>query len=147
MSKNVGVTGHRKLFHPSELILKEFDKKLISIGFTKVITGMAIGFDQLVSEWCIKNNIPFIAAIPFKTQAKLWPQEQIKVYLDLLEKAEEIVVVSDGDYAPYKMHTRNEWIVSNSDVVVGYCFSDKGGTYSCLEYAKRKQKPIEKLSF
>ena len=147
MTTVIGVTGHRKLFHAKDVILNQFDEKFKSINFSKVITGMALGFDQLVAEWCIENNIPFIAAIPFETQAKLWNPNQIKIYLNLLEKAEDIMVVSPGEYASYKLQVRNEWIVDNSDIVIAYCFQDKGGTYNCLQYAKRKSKPIQRLGF
>jgi len=43
----------------------------------KVISGMALGWDQALAEACVNLNIPFIAAVPFKGQESKWYQSSI----------------------------------------------------------------------
>lgn len=147
----LGVTGHR----PSEYggfsasnpirnrLVEETRKALITLEPNKVITGMAVGFDQIIAELCIELNIPFIAAIPFIGQEKIWPEAGKKHYKYLLKQASEKQIISSGEYAPWKMQIRNQWIVDNSDKMLA-CFNGKsfGGTFNCVQYAKQKNKEI-----
>ncbi len=139
----VGVTGNRKLIHTEHQIAEEFDRLIALYQPTSVVTGMAVGFDQLVAERCIATNIPFTAAVPFVTQACLWPKHVQEHYLCLLDQAANVVVVTDGDYAAWKMFRRNEWIVDNSDVVLAYLQAGDGGTKNCVDYATKIGKPVE----
>lgn len=109
---------------------------------TKVITGMAIGFDQLVADVCIKMNIPFVAAVPFDGQENMWPEFAKQRFYKLLLQAQEIVVVNDGTYAAWKLLKRNEWIVNNSDALVCYMVERRTGTKHCVEFAEKKKKSI-----
>lgn len=146
----IGCTGHRKLGNykiPNPIynyvkiqtidILKE--KKP-----TKIITGMAIGYDQLVAKIAIKLKIPFIAAIPFVGQELLWPKETREHYQDLLSHAEQIEVISSGAYASWKMHARNKWIVNNSNLIIAAYDEELkiGGTFHCVSYTKEQNKPL-----
>lgn len=142
----IGVTGHRSLKRSIKDIKKDFIDTFLNLEGTKVITGMAIGYDQLVAECCVENNVPFIAAVPFKGQEKLWPDFIKTKYEKLLSKAEEIKIVSDGEYAAWKMHVRNEWIVNNSTkYIISYFDGNhiKGsGTSACIKYAIKKAKLV-----
>ena len=105
----------------------------------KVISGMAIGWDQALAEAAVRLGIPLIAAIPFKGQESRWPKESQKKYHELLAQAAEVVDTSNGQsYHPRLMQVRNEWMVDNSDLVVALFDGTKGGTYNCVKYAKRK---------
>ena len=144
-------TGHR----PSKIggfsipnptynyICKETEKILLQEKPDKVITGMALGFDTILANTCIKIGIPFIAAIPFKGQENYWPTEARDLYYKLLSKAEAIEVVCPGGFASWKMQVRNQWLVNRCDLLVA-CFNNDtyGGTYNCIKYAKEHNKKI-----
>lgn len=139
----LGTTGHRQLEHPAEKLVE------VAIGFlTKlqpscVITGMALGWDTLMAEVCFHIGIPFIAAIPFVGQESKWSMEQQKTYRNLLEFAQEVKIVSEGRYATWKLFRRNEWIVEQSDVFVGYVNPEKlvagiSGSSDCYHRALQR---------
>lgn len=144
----IGVTGHRTFLHSSQAITHVARALLTELGATEVITGMALGFDQLVAELCVEMGIPFIAAIPCKDQEKLWSPVQQERYHELLNKAARVVMVDDGEYAPWKMQKRNQWIVDHSERMVSYWNGSKeGGTANCLRYAKHVKRQVEFIKF
>lgn len=151
----ISFTGHRpdklpnkqtgyKLPNPTYIkVCVELEKILKEKQPEKVISGMALGFDQWAASVAIKLNIPFIAAIPFEGQESAWPIFSQKSYHLLLKKAYEIVVVSPGSYSAYKMQIRNEYLVNNCDILVACWNGDtSGGTYNCIQYAKSLNKEI-----
>lgn len=145
----VGVTGHR----PDKLggytnvaahcrVQIAIREALKGLGATKGISGMALGVDTLFTKACVILNIPFIAAVPFAGQERVWNQESQKEYNQLLELAEEVVTVCEGGYASWKMQKRNQWTVDHCDVLLGVWDGTAGGTCNCLRYAERVSKPM-----
>lgn len=113
------------------------------LGDVKVLTGMALGVDQLVAEACIEAKVPFTAVLPFEGQAAKWPQSSQDHWARLLEAAVKVIVVSDGGYAGYKMQRRNEWMVDHADALYAwYDHSAVGGTANCVLYAYKQGKPV-----
>jgi len=113
---------------------------------TKVISGMALGWDMALASAAISNEIPLVAAVPFKGQEGKWPQGSQKEFNRLLENATSVVYVSDGGYAAWKMQVRNEWMVDNADVILALYNGDtSGGTYNCIRYAEKKEKQVVNL--
>ena len=117
-------TGHR----PDKLDGYELLANLRLLGFArfildqvkpnKIISGMALGWDQAIAQAAILEKIPFVAAIPFSGQESVWSEELQHNYKYLIKRAAEVVTVSNGDYAAYKMQLRNEWMVDNCDMVL-----------------------------
>ncbi len=140
----VCVTGHRFLSHPEHLIHKRLGFIWNKLNPSIVLTGMAVGFDQLIAENCILNNIPFKACIPFEGQEVLWPEHIKLKYYYLLEKAQEIYLVSPPGYAAWKLLVRNKYMVDQSKAVVAYYDASKntGGTKHCVEYSRGLKRPI-----
>jgi uncharacterized phage-like protein YoqJ len=144
-------TGHRpqKLggFGSSiRLKLKELARQFLETTKPeKVITGMALGWDQAWAEAAVGLAIPFIAAVPFARQESTWPEPSQRLYRDLLVQAAETVIVLPGGYAPYKMQVRNEWMVDRADCVVALWDGTSGGTANCIAYANKTGKPIINL--
>lgn len=148
MGMIVGVTGHRQLNHSNQAVALVTKDIFTRLGASEVITGMALGYDQLVAEVCLEMGIPFVAAIPCKDQEKLWNKGQQDRYKELLSKASRVVMVDEGDYAPWKMLKRNQWIVDNVQHMVSYWNGSKeGGTAHCLRYAKAQKRPVEFVKF
>lgn len=111
-----------------------------------VVSGMALGWDTALAKAAIISGVPLIAAVPFKGQESRWPAESQDTFNKLLSVAKEIVYVSDGGYAAWKMQVRNRWMVDNTDAVLALYNGDlSGGTYNCVTYASEKQKQIFNL--
>lgn len=147
----IAATGHRPrklggydeaIYHLLVLLAVEYLKDQKP---DKTISGMALGWDQAFTEASISLGIPFIAAVPFKGQEKMWPGESQKFYYSLLKKANEIVYVSDGEYSPKLMQVRNEWMVDHSDKICALWDGTYGGTANCVRYATKVGKPIDNL--
>lgn len=142
----VGVTGHRKLEHSSDLVKKVVREKLHQYEAGAVVTGMALGWDMLVAEVCVEEGIPFVAAVPCKGQTKMWPPHEKQRYRDLIDKAWKVKIVSPGPFAMWKLFERNRWIVDRSTIMLSYWNEEpKGGTYSCVQYALKQKRPHENL--
>lgn len=138
-------TGHRpnKLGGYSlniRLKLKYLAKdNLMRYKASKVISGMALGWDTALAEAALELNLPLIAAIPFKGQELRWPKESQDLYNDILSKAREVKYISEEGFSSYKMQIRNEWMVNNCDLILALWNGDlSGGTYNCINYAKAK---------
>lgn len=148
----VTVTGHRpdKIFGGYNYPNKKYDKiyaktklALYTLMPDFVYTGMALGFDQLVCEVCLELKIPYIACVPFKGQELAWPTSSQQKYKTLIDKAFEVVVVSEGGYSAEKMQIRNEYMVDHCDLLLACYNGDKsGGTYNCVEYARKLKRDM-----
>lgn len=145
MKKIIGVSGHR----PDKLggytdevfnsLVQTFEEWLSVNSVKRVVTGMALGWDQAVAQACINRKMPFWAAVPFTGQERKWFPKSIELYKNLLAQAEKVIVVSEGGYAPYKMHVRNKFIIDNCDKLVVMWNGDQfGGTWGCIKYARSK---------
>jgi uncharacterized phage-like protein YoqJ len=112
------------------------------------VSGMALGFDQLAARMCVHLGIPFIAAVPFKTQPDKWPRKAQGTYYKILEKAHKVVYVDKikgykSDNVVQKFHNRNHWMVDHSDKMIGYYLNTrKGGTAECVRYAYKQFKLV-----
>lgn len=152
----VAGTGHRpnKLggYSPEAFInlMNILDKWIKENKPTKVISGLAMGFDLALAKVTIDNNIPLICAIPCKDQQKLWSKDIQYLYNSIVlecltNEIHQVVYISDKPYTPKCMQKRNEWMVDNSDVILTIWDGTMGGTFNCLKYAKNKQKTIINL--
>lgn len=110
-----------------------------------VISGVALGWDQAVAYAAMHLKVPVIAAVPFEGQQKKWPLEAQAQYRKLLDRCDEVVLVSPGGYSPDKMQRRNEWMVDHGDRIAALFNGSSGGTANCLAYAKTRRRPIDNL--
>lgn len=152
----IAVTGHRPdklgkeylLVGPHTDYIRE--KLLLALDpFMKyqptLITGMALGVDQLFAKIAIANVLPFIAALPCRNQDKLWPNPSKRLYHELLSKATMIIYVHDGEYTKSCMQERNEFMVDNCDLLIAVFDGSPGGTYNCVEYAVNNNTSILRI--
>lgn len=144
--RRVAITGHRPdvLFRskPYEDLYNILETVLVGLKPDQIITGMALGADQMAAEVAIYQEIPFLAAIPHEGQAARWAKANIQKYLNLLEYASEIEVLApepEGFYEAVKaLHARNKWMVDRASALVAmWNGSKKGGTAHCVGYARR----------
>jgi uncharacterized phage-like protein YoqJ len=74
-----------------------------------------------------------------------WPKQSQIQYNQILLKASNVIVVSDGGYDNWKMQVRNEYLVDHCDVLVALWDGSSGGTGNCISYAYKKNKKIINL--
>lgn len=149
-------TGHRfkTLGYESKGPLEEFAVRVLARHRpTGIISGMALGWDQALAVAAVKLGIPFVAAVPFEGQEKIWPPAAQREYRDLLTLASTVTVVCqfyEHDDSPKLLadayQTRNEWMVDNSTHLLALWNGDrKGGTYNCVRYAQEGRREIIQL--
>lgn len=153
-------TGHRpaalfKVYTATNMkqklseIITGIIRKCISLNITQFISGGALGVDQIAAKCVLelKKEYPFLKLIiakPFPGQCLKWHPDQQVAYLDICNKADEVIEVSDGDYQIWKMHARNKWMVDHSSILIAIkmCDVNTGGTFACYSYAQRVKKLI-----
>ena len=146
----VAVTGHRpdKLGGykvPNELydlVIAGLVKAFEQYRPAYVLTGMALGVDQWAADICLGMGIPFVAAVPFDDQDKIWPPHSKAKYQWLLTKAYQVTRVNMGPYSPQKMQARNQWMVNSAHLVIAVWNGTAGGTANCVGYATERKKQI-----
>jgi uncharacterized phage-like protein YoqJ len=155
MSLIISCTGHRPEKLPNKetgyilpnptynKICQETEKLLIELKPDKVMSGMALGYDQYFANIAIKLNIPLIAIIPHEGQERIWLKASQILYNKLRSQASEEIIVSSGGYSAYKMQIRNQYLVNNCDLLIA-CFDGdpKGRTYNCVKYAESIKKEV-----
>ena len=152
----VGVTGHRsnKLWGYDYSDYRYINLKNMFItllknnNITDAWTGMAVGVDTIFALAVLElkesgMDIKLHCAIPCRNQEKLWPIEAQELYNSILDRADEVILVSDDEYSPKLMQIRNEYIVDRIDTLIavwnGY---PVGGTWNCVNYARGVGKDI-----
>jgi uncharacterized phage-like protein YoqJ len=119
----------KALFHELQTLITMYEP-------TSIISGLALGADQIWAHVGLQMGIPVIGAIPFKGQENKWSGPNKLWYQYLLEHCKPVYVCNPG-HANWKMQKRNEWMVNNADRLVAVWNGDKeGGTYNCVQYAE-----------
>lgn len=145
--KTVAFTGHRRLSGaatPESLreALRNTVLKLYNDGYRTFLSGMAEGFDMEAAEVVteLKKIIPdirLVAVVPCGGQDKYFRPENKIRYQNLLDTADEVVILSDYYYNDCFLR-RNDYLIANCGYVV--CYYDghpKGGTYYTVVRADR----------
>lgn len=116
------------------------------------ITGGALGVDQLAFEVVYaskqtSNRIKTLTlAEPMLGMDNTWMDASKALHKHHENLADEVVIVSPGGYAAWKMMKRNEYMVDNSDYVIACWDGTRGGTGNCVKYANLKDKPIIRVN-
>lgn len=148
----IAVTGHR----PSKLggytnsdwhrairrDMRDFlRQKATAIGDMELISGGALGIDQMWIEVGHYLEIPVIAAIPFRGFGSQWPQSSQQKLRELLDKCANVVYTKE-EYGYGVYQRRNEWMVDGCDELRAYWSGALGGTANCIQYANFVHCPI-----
>lgn len=131
------------------LILKEKDPDLI------LISGMAEGWDEAIAKVGLRNEIPYIAAIPHPTYGEhYWGKnsllgvDRMASYTKLVAGASEIVIVSQTLYVDgvHVNFIRNQWMVDQCDMALVYNPQSRG-TRDAVGKLKTARKPYSVYPF
>ena len=149
--KVLALTGHRpdKLWGYDTDDVDEYRKVADDLakyckdnGIDTIISGMAEGFDTIGAQVAIDNGLHLVCAVPFSGQEKVWPQSAQEKYKDILSKADEVVIVSDGGYRKDKYNARNQWMIDNADEVYVLFDGTPGGTADAMRRVEKAGVPV-----
>lgn len=138
-SKTCCFTGHRPERLPvgeEYQRLKEkvsFYIRLLAMrGFDTFITGMSRGFDLMAADILlndpqVKDSVKIVCAVPYRAQVdEMRTEQERSIYCETLGRASAVIVLSDNyENGCYKI--RNQFMVDNSSVLIGYLKSRVGG--------------------
>ena len=154
----ISVTGHRpnKMYgydirNKQWTELKEkFKRLLVENNCDEAITGMALGVDMVFALAVLELKeegypIKLHCAIPCQNHSSKWIAESIKLYNDILSRADVVKLVTNAPYQPYLMQKRNEYMVDLADKVIAVWDGSKGGTGNCVKYAEKREKEIIRI--
>lgn len=162
MDYTLGVTGHRlHKLRPGPKVARIFNDAALEAhldgfayaqlselmaagaGPTRVLTGMALGWDQAIALACVQLGIPFVAVVPFEGQDEKWTPVQRLRYAALVKDAADVYIACYGSYAPWKYTVRNQWVVDHCDTLwTLYDGESAGGTLDTIVYAWAQNRPM-----
>ncbi|MBP3321296.1 MAG: DUF1273 family protein [Clostridia bacterium] len=141
-------TGHRTLPLEGEefgWLEKALKKEIIEAyrkGYRTFYSGGAAGFDMLCALTVInlrQSELPdlrLVFALPCYNHYKNWDKNDKLLFAHLLERADDIVYVSE-EYTQGCMHKRNRYMVDHSSLCIAYCTKSTGGTAYTVNYAQK----------
>lgn len=145
----VAATGHRPkdIVEPFGVVELKARVKLQKRA-SRLICGMASGFDLLAANAAMELGLPITAVRPWThhNAGVDWQENYDRV----LAYADKVVVVTEAENYPghWCMHKRNEWMVDHADVVMAYWNGkEAGGTFACRKYAKKVGKPVANIFY
>jgi len=137
-------TGHRVIpqdrYEALKIQLTDLLEDLISQGYCYFGCGGALGFDTLAALTVLSlqekhPQVKLILVLPCYDQFKGWLEKDVKVFNDILKKANKVVYV-EKNYTPECMFKRNRHLVDNSSLCISYLTKNTGGTAYTVKYAK-----------
>lgn len=151
---SVAFTGHRfisdeRVEEVRESVNNEI-RLLYSKGFRNFFCGMALGFDMLAAEEVLKlkEELPailLVATVPYREQNERWSANQKKRYLEILEKVDDVIVLSEHYYNGCFLK-RNDFMLDHVAVLLAYFDGKpKGGTFYTVRNARRLGLQISNL--
>lgn len=140
-------TGHRpEDCEEEEVVRRKIQQTLQEARPGIVISGMAAGFDLWLADEAITLGIPVWAARPWAGHTAR--TQDTELYAKVIGYADQVIAVTKSDeYAgPWVYHKRNEWMVDHATHILAYWSGKKtGGTYACLNYARKQSRPIRNI--
>ncbi len=150
----VAFTGHRNIAPEKIPALKVKLEKAVreqyDQGMREFICGMALGFDMMAAEivLSLREELPDIyltAVIPFAGQPDRWAQENRDRYRLILDKADEVITLSDKFYKGCEMK-RNAFMLDYCSRVIAYFNGEPhGGTCFTVNSALKRGKTVINL--
>ena len=138
-------TGHRKIpVEQYQLLFNKTEKaveRFIVDGYLNFCVGGALGFDTLAAlvVLMLKKKYPdirLILILPCLSQTRGWKIEDIEIYENIKNQADEIVYTSE-EYTRGCMHKRNRALVDKSSACIAYLTESKGGSAYTADYAAK----------
>jgi len=119
-------------------------QELRAMGADAVVTGGALGWDQVVAHAALMRGLPLLIAVPFESQPLVWPDGPRRLWERQARQADVVVCVTpvltlltpavgsvrnlDQDRMWRAMQDRNVFMVSCAHEVLAGWNSTPGGT-------------------
>lgn len=145
----IALTGHRSEDCRSEADVRTRVREALSTSPERVeavICGMANGYDLWAGDEALLLGYEVWAAKPWTTHTAR--TSDVGLYASVIARASRVVSVTESDTypGPWVYHKRNEWMVDNATHVMAYWSGkEKGGTFACINYARKVSKPIRNI--
>ena len=148
-------TGHRKI-PESDLprVIPALRREVLRLvreeGFTRFLSGGAVGFDTLAAEAVLEivadyPHVSLVIVRPCADQTRGWSAKDAARHDAILARANEVVTLSPA-YRPGCMQARNRYLVENSDACLCYLTERSGGTAYTVRYAAARGVPVTNLA-
>jgi len=146
----IAFTGHRpnKLGGLSavKLQIRQFLSKQLELHQNQdllVISGGALGVDQLAAEVCVELGIPFVFILPFPVHifTARWPSSSRAHLRSLISCAVRTYRVQHS-FSMSGYQQRNQVMVDHCDLLCAVYNGSPGGTRNAIQYAQQVHKPI-----
>ena len=126
--------------------LFEIISRLIDMGYSEFVSGMAQGFDTWCAEDVLSLGAHLECAIPFPEQDADWDSAAQQRRNDIIARAHKQIIIAPkfkrGCY-----YERNRYMVDKASVVVcGYSGVKSGGTAYTVDYALKQDKIVIQLN-
>ncbi|MDR1674505.1 MAG: DUF1273 domain-containing protein [Oscillospiraceae bacterium] len=130
--------------------LKDCIEKAINGGYTRFISGMAMGVDTWAAETVLElkkahPHIKLEALIPCLDQCRYWSDCDKRRYYSILKQCDRKILLQKS-YTPGCMQNRNRQMVERSDYVIAVWNGHSGGTAQTINYARRHEKKLAVIS-
>ena len=119
-------------------------------GFTRFLSGGAVGFDLLAAEAVLEvaadyPNVELVIVRPCADQTRGWNAKDVARYEAILARANDVVTLEPA-YRPGCMQARNRYLVDRSSIVLCYLTESSGGTAYTVRYARSRGVPVLNLA-
>lgn len=135
--------GHRQIFDNIDEQIYDYVVEAVRIGCDTFFTGDMGDFDKKFSSAVrrAKKKYPHIKLICVKPYLTRELQESKEYYYAMYD---DIIIPTELADVHYKsiITKRNQWMIDNSDIVIGYTIRDYGGAYTAVKYAEKQNKKI-----
>ncbi len=110
-------------------------------GVRTFISGMAVGVDTIAAEAVIEmrkrlKDMKLVCAIPCREQSSMWGEGEQKRYSEILEAADDAVVLSEH-YTETCMAERNRYMINRSAYCIATWSGSTGGTSLTVGMARQ----------
>lgn len=111
----------------------------------KIITGGAMGWDQIVATAALNLSIPLEVAIPFKDFEDRWSDYFKDIHRKILSRADKVTYICE-EFSNAAYQKRNIYMVDNSNHLLALWNGTSGGTENCYKYAEKVGKSITRIN-
>jgi len=142
-SKSIAIVGSRNISSYAREKISEISKDLSKKGFC-IISGLALGADGQAQSSAVANGGKTIAVMPFLSD-KIYPKENTQLARDILFNNGALIsekMLFDKVYDPFLFKDRNRLISGLSRAILIVEGSNKSGSLSQYNHAKRQNKII-----
>ena len=140
--KSCFFTGHRDAGEEFRGVLECAVLELINSGVDTFIAGGAVGFDMIAAETVleIKADYPHIRLLlylPCRNHSAKWSAEDCTRLDVIINNADEVRYITDGEYADGCMKRRNAAMVRDAHYCIAWFDRRIGGTSQTVAIANK----------